>query len=93
MIRGITRFFNNLFNGCVNQDTETSVLLIEHDVKIDPWSENVLKCLPAPNWSIPEEEIKKRLDLRKLLVLSIDPPGCKDIDDALHCIKLENGTY
>ena len=24
--------------------------------------------------------------------MSIDPPGCKDIDDALHCIELENGN-
>ena len=31
-------------------------------------------------------------DLRHLPVLSIDPPGCKDIDDALHCIKLGNGN-
>lgn len=26
-------------------------------------------------------------------VLSIDPPGCKDIDDALHCTVLPNGNY
>jgi len=31
--------------------------------------------------------------LRHLPVCSIDPPGCKDIDDALHCIKMENGNY
>lgn len=24
-------------------------------------------------------------------MVSIDPPGCKDIDDALHCIRLSNG--
>lgn len=23
---------------------------------------------------------------------SVDPPGCTDIDDALHCRELENGT-
>ena len=26
-------------------------------------------------------------------VVSIDPVGCKDIDDALHCIKLPNGNF
>ncbi len=26
-------------------------------------------------------------------VCSIDPIGCKDIDDALHCIKLNNGNF
>ena len=33
------------------------------------------------------------MDLRHLDVCSVDPPGCKDIDDALHCITLENGNY
>jgi len=55
----------------------------------------VLKCLPTEgaNWRIPEEEIAKRLDLRHLNVCSVDPIGCKDIDDALHCIILPNGNY
>ena len=41
----------------------------------------------------PPEELKKRLDLRNKPVCSIDPPGCKDIDDALHAIILPNGNY
>lgn len=55
----------------------------------------MLKCLPTEgaNWRIPEEEIAKRLDLRHLNVCSVDPIGCKDIDDALHCIILPNGNY
>lgn len=31
----------------------------------------------------------KRTDLRHLPTCSIDPPGCKDIDDALHCICID----
>ena len=31
--------------------------------------------------------------MRHLPVLSIDPPGCKDIDDALHCTALQNGNF
>ena len=34
-----------------------------------------------------------RMDLRSLPIVSIDPPGCKDIDDALHCILLPSGNY
>jgi hypothetical protein len=30
---------------------------------------------------------------RDWMFVSIDPPGCKDIDDALHCIKLPNGNF
>lgn len=33
----------------------------------------------------------KRVDLRHLAICSVDPPGCTDIDDALHCRRLENG--
>jgi exosome complex exonuclease DIS3/RRP44 len=55
----------------------------------------VLKCLPSDgaNWKIPEEEIAKRLDLRHECICSVDPIGCKDIDDALHCKILPNGNF
>ena len=33
-----------------------------------------------------------RADLRHLAVCSVDPPGCKDIDDALHVRALPNGN-
>lgn len=36
--------------------------------------------------------MKLREDLRHLCVCSVDPPGCTDIDDALHCRDLENGN-
>ena len=32
------------------------------------------------------------MDLRHLPICSVDPPGCKDIDDALHIRQLENGN-
>jgi exosome complex exonuclease DIS3/RRP44 len=31
--------------------------------------------------------------LRKLSICSVDPPGCTDIDDALHCRQLSNGNF
>ena len=33
-----------------------------------------------------------RTDLRHLAICSVDPPGCKDIDDALHVRELSNGN-
>ncbi len=32
------------------------------------------------------------MDCRHLDVCSVDPPGCTDIDDALHCRELEDGN-
>lgn len=35
--------------------------------------------------------MSKRLDLRDVPICSVDPPGCTDIDDALHARVLPNG--
>ncbi|OUM65449.1 hypothetical protein PIROE2DRAFT_7565, partial [Piromyces sp. E2] len=78
-----------------DRNTETEVLLLEHDVPYMPFSQQVLNDLPpeGENFTISEEELSKRKDLRDLDVCSIDPPGCTDIDDALHVRPLENGNY
>lgn len=75
--------------------TETDMILHEFNVDMRPFSQKVLNCLPVEgkNWRPSPEEIAKRWDLRHLEVCSVDPPGCKDIDDALHCYELPNGNY
>lgn len=72
--------------------TENEVLLLEHDVPHLPFSPAVLKDLPRLPWYITTEEELKRHDLRHLPICSVDPPGCTDIDDALHFLELENGN-
>ena len=39
-------------------------------------------------------QVAKRKDFREICprICSIDPPGCTDIDDALHCRTLPNGN-
>ena len=75
--------------------TESAMILHEFNVDTRPFSQKVLKCLPndGANWKIPQEEIDRRLDLRDYCICSVDPIGCKDIDDALHCKILPNGNY
>ena len=75
--------------------TETNMILHEFNVDQRPFSQKVLDCLPkeGKNWQISAAEEARRWDLRHVDVCSVDPPGCKDIDDALHCIILENGNY
>ncbi|CAK4034598.1 Exosome complex exonuclease DIS3 [Lecanosticta acicola] len=78
---------------------ETEALLLEWDVQYRPFPKSVLDCLPAEghDWKVPANTSdpgwKSRRDLRDLLVCSIDPPGCVDIDDALHAKKLPNGNF
>ncbi|KAG7279912.1 hypothetical protein CRUP_021545 [Coryphaenoides rupestris] len=75
-----------------DKETEMEVLLLEHDVPHQDFSKAVLSFLPQMPWSITPEDMAVRQDFRALTVCSVDPPGCTDIDDALHCRKLENGN-
>lgn len=78
---------------------ETEALLLEYDVQYRPFPKVVLDCLPSEGhgWTVPtstdDPGWKGRTDLRNLLVCSIDPVGCQDIDDALHARPLPNGNF
>jgi exosome complex exonuclease DIS3/RRP44 len=76
-----------------SKDVETQVLLQQFDIPHDPFPAAVLACLPPEEYRIDAGNSPGREDLRHLPVLSIDPPNCKDIDDALHCIELPNGNF
>uniref|UniRef100_A0A131YT94 Exosome complex exonuclease RRP44 n=1 Tax=Rhipicephalus appendiculatus TaxID=34631 RepID=A0A131YT94_RHIAP len=73
--------------------TENQVLLLEHDIPHQCFSRAVLDCLPSMPWTIGPKEEQGRKDLRHLCICSVDPPGCTDIDDALHCRELPSGNY
>ncbi|KAH9662275.1 exosome complex exonuclease RRP44 [Citrus sinensis] len=78
-----------------DRDTESEMVLIDNDIDARPFSTQVLACLPPLPWSVSSEDLANpiRLDLRDLRVFSVDPPGCKDIDDALHCTALSSGNF
>jgi exosome complex exonuclease DIS3/RRP44 len=75
-----------------DRDTEATVILLENDVPHYDFSEAVYDCLPKGQWTVTKEEEAQRLDLRDLCVVSVDPLGCRDIDDALHC-RVVNGNH
>src|SRR5690606_34779953 len=78
---------------------ETEALLLEYDVQYRPFPKTVLDCLPKEghDWKVPQSTDdpgwRDREDLRHLLICSIDPVGCQDIDDALHSRPLPNGNF
>ena len=76
-----------------DKDTENEVLLLENDIPHQSFSATVLADLPQMPWNITEDDINARRDLRHLDICSVDPPGCTDIDDALHCQQLANGNF
>ncbi|TEB35393.1 RNB-domain-containing protein [Coprinellus micaceus] len=82
-----------------SKEAEQESLLLEFDVPYRPFGKAILDCLPVEGdqWVVPPKsdtnpEWKDRVDLRELNICSIDPPGCQDIDDALHARPLPNGN-
>ncbi|KIN93475.1 hypothetical protein M404DRAFT_17294 [Pisolithus tinctorius Marx 270] len=82
-----------------SKEAEQESLLLEFDVPYRPFGKAILDCLPAEGdaWIVPPKSSggpvwRDREDLRELIVCSIDPPGCQDIDDALHARRLPNGN-
>jgi len=75
------------------RDVESAVILHEHGVITREFSEAVLRCLPPANWTPSAKDLEGRKDLRNMCVCSVDPPGCKDIDDAVSCEPLANGNF
>jgi len=76
-----------------DRNIESMVILHEHGVITREFSEAVYRCLPAAHWQPAAVDLKGREDLRKVCICSVDPPGCKDIDDAVSCEPLANGNF
>uniref|UniRef100_A0A8D3AKY1 DIS3-like exonuclease 2 n=1 Tax=Scophthalmus maximus TaxID=52904 RepID=A0A8D3AKY1_SCOMX len=75
-------------------EPETEGILTEYDVDFSEFSDEVLDCLPKNlPWTIPPEEMKKRRDLRKECIFTIDPATARDLDDALSCKQLPDGNF
>lgn len=80
-------------------ETETKALLLENQLvdNAHKFSKLAMAELPphtAENpFKIPKEEYLTRKDIRfSHLVMSVDPIGCEDIDDALSVRELKNGN-
>ncbi|GAA5903546.1 hypothetical protein JCM8208_003621 [Rhodotorula glutinis] len=85
-----------------SKEGEVESLLEEWEVPYRPFSNAITSCLPeeGDKWVVPEKGSaddtkgvwRNRVDLRDEIICSIDPPGCQDIDDALHAKRLPNGN-
>ncbi|KAL7333681.1 hypothetical protein PS15p_202549 [Mucor circinelloides] len=81
-------------------DTEISAILVEHSISVSQASQGFSQLslsempidTPENPWKPDQDEIKRRRDLRSLIVFSIDPPNCQDIDDALSVKELPDGN-
>ncbi|KAG7330693.1 hypothetical protein KOW79_006915 [Hemibagrus wyckioides] len=75
-------------------EPETDGMLMEYDVDFSEFTDEVLACLPQGRpWTIPPDEMKRRRDLRKECIFTIDPATARDLDDALSCKQLPDGNF
>ncbi len=73
-------------------DVEMESILATHDYPIE-FPEEVEKEANRISDRIPNEEIRKRRDFRKVFTVTIDPMDAKDFDDAISLQKLPNGHW
>ncbi|MDH6343249.1 ribonuclease R [Parabacteroides sp. PFB2-12] len=72
--------------------TEMHAILAEFGLPYK-YPEAVEKAANRIPEEIPQEEIAKREDFRKITTFTIDPKDAKDFDDALSMRRLENGNW
>lgn len=83
---------NEVLGDVGNNDAEMHAILAEYDLP-HIFPKNVEKAAEKIPLEIPDEEIKKRRDMRNTTTFTIDPADAKDFDDALSLKKLSNGNW
>ncbi|PWA02997.1 hypothetical protein BB558_000835 [Smittium angustum] len=71
---------------------QRQILLYKNAIFDLPFSQAIIDQLPTTNFKIPKNEFRYRLDLRKECIFTIDPESARDLDDAVSCWRLENGS-
>ncbi|CAA0818488.1 Inactive exonuclease DIS3L2 [Striga hermonthica] len=74
-------------------EAQIAAILFENEIDAAEFSPEVLSCLPAIPWEVPQKEFENRRDLRSLCVFTVDPASATDLDDALSVEKLPEGIF
>lgn len=72
--------------------TEMHAILAEYGLPYK-YPKNVEEAADKIDAGITPEEIGRRIDMRNVITLTIDPRDAKDFDDALSLRKLDNGNW
>ncbi len=75
-----------------DHDVEMQSILAEYNFPLS-FPGNVEKKAEEISEHIPQQEIKKRKDLRNLWTTTIDPEDAKDFDDAISLKEISNGKW
>ncbi len=67
-------------------------IIYQYELPLE-FPDEVYKQIEIINTEVEEQDLKGRLDLRNLQMVTIDGEDAKDLDDAISLEKLENGNY
>ncbi|XP_067214093.1 DIS3-like exonuclease 2 isoform X2 [Linepithema humile] len=73
-------------------EAELQTILLENNLDISPYKEELLKGLPDSNYVLTDSDLQDREDWRHECIFTIDPATAVDIDDAISCKVLDNGN-
>ncbi|XP_077214162.1 ribonuclease II/R family protein [Tasmannia lanceolata] len=74
-------------------EPQIAAILFENAVHVSRFSSESLACLPNVPWKLPEEELKRRRDLRNLCTFTIDPSTATELDDALSVERVSDDIF
>jgi len=78
-------------------ETEIKCLLIQNDIRCKDFTSEVqndaIEYGTALDSQLLNSELKMRADLRRHRVFSIDPSGCKDVDDTMSIARISDDIY
>lgn len=93
---GCYNYYRKILNivGTIGEiSTESRAILLEHNIDVTPFSQEVIESLPNCGYILTENDIKGREDWRDECVFTIDCDTAVDLDDAVSCKLLDNGNY
>jgi DIS3-like exonuclease 2 len=77
-----------------NIEAETQAILSENGIDSNEFDDELIQTdLPSLPWTIPTHEYTYRRDLRDMCIFTIDPATARDLDDALHCTRIDENLY
>lgn len=82
----------DVIGSCEDTTTHINAVLIRKKVR-QQFSADVIAQAKAIEVNIPDDEIKRRVDLRDNLIITIDGEDAKDLDDAVSVERLDDGNF
>lgn len=77
---------------CGDLDSENRAILLKNNLQLVPFDEKFNEMYSG-EFTISEEELGRREDLRKECIFTIDPLTAKDLDDAMSVKQLPDGNF